>query len=156
MNWRQRIEPYARPLFQLWWRLRRGTTLGVRIIAENEAGQVVLVRHTYIGGWHLPGGGVEAGESAALSAMRELEEEAGLRAIAPPRLVGVFSNHAVFKGDHILLFHASELEACEPDSAGEIEETGWFAPDSLPPDTSPGTQRRLAEYYRGREVSEAW
>ena len=156
MNWRRRVEPYVRPLFQLWWRMRRGTTLGVRIIAENEAGEVVLVRHTYIGGWHLPGGGVEAGETAALSATRELEEEAGMRAKQPPTLVGVFSNHAVFKGDHILLFHTRELEACAPNSAGEIEEIGWFAPDELPQDASPGTRRRLAEFYQKRHVSQEW
>ncbi|WP_300532585.1 NUDIX domain-containing protein [Maricaulis sp.] len=156
MNWRQRVEPYVRPLFQLWWRLRRGTTLGVRVIAENDAGQVVLVRHTYISGWHLPGGGVEAGESAALSAMRELEEEAGMRALEPLKLVGIFSNHAVFRGDHVLLYFASALEACACDSDGEIEEVGWFAPDALPSDTSPGTRRRLAEYYHARQVDEQW
>ena len=44
--------------------VQRPMTLGVRAIALDEAGRVFLVRHTYVPGFHLPGGAVERGETA--------------------------------------------------------------------------------------------
>ena len=49
-------------LFHGWFLLRRPMTLGVRgIVHDAEKGTVFLIRHTYIAGWQLPGGGVEVG-----------------------------------------------------------------------------------------------
>ena len=64
-------------LFQTWFRLSRPMTLGVRAIIENEAGEVLLVRHTYTKGLFFPGGGIERGETAGEALERELQEEAG-------------------------------------------------------------------------------
>ncbi len=38
----------------------------------------------------------------------------------------------------------------------EIREAKFFAPDDLPPDTSPGVRRRLAEFVSGQAPSEEW
>ena len=38
----------------------------------------------------------------------------------------------------------------------EIEEAGWFAPDSLPASLSPATARRIAEYGQGVTGFGAW
>ena len=40
-------------LFHAYARLRRPMTLGVRGLVENSDGQILLVRHTYISGWHM-------------------------------------------------------------------------------------------------------
>src|ERR1700744_583683 len=56
---RQRLEPALRKLFHLYWRFARGMTLGVRAIVVDGEGKVFLVKHSYVAGWHLPGGGVE-------------------------------------------------------------------------------------------------
>ncbi len=93
MPWRRLLQPLARPLYQVYSRLTRGMTLGVRGLVLNEAGEVLLVEHTYMRGWHLPGGGVERGETAEQAMMRELLEEAGVSAIGRPQLVGVHANH---------------------------------------------------------------
>lgn len=156
MSWRKNIEPLLRPLFQVWWRFERGTTLGVRVIARREDGCIALVKHTYVSGWHLPGGGVDSGESAPLAAIRELEEEVGLRAESDPVLLSVHSNHAIFKGDHVLMFEVTRFSQVETDNAAEIEEIGWFDPARPPEEATPATRRRLSEYLAGQGFALEW
>lgn len=144
----------ATPLFRAWMRLSRPMTLGVRALVFDEAGRVGLVRHTYKRGWHLPGGGVERGETAALSIVRECREELGADPLQTA-LVGVFRN-PTFAGDHIVLYQVSAWRACETDSEGEIAETGWFDPHDLPEAVTPATRRRLAEWREKRDPPEDW
>ncbi|WP_084399183.1 NUDIX domain-containing protein [Henriciella aquimarina] len=136
-------------LFQTWFRLSRPMTLGVRGVVENAEGQVLLVRHTYTKGLFFPGGGVERGETALYALERELAEEAGVQPSGPPRLIGIYSNHRVFRNDHVVLYRvvADGWTACATDSAGEIAERIWADPLSPPHDVTPGTGRRLAELY---------
>lgn len=47
-TWRTRIEPFTRPLFFVVSRLSRGMTLGVRGVAVDGEGRVLLVKHTYL------------------------------------------------------------------------------------------------------------
>src|SRR3954452_25429642 len=76
----------------LYWRFARRLTLGVRAAGLDDAGRVLLIRHTYVRGWHLPGGGVEARETALAALKRELFEEALIDASAEPPLHGVYFN----------------------------------------------------------------
>jgi ADP-ribose pyrophosphatase YjhB (NUDIX family) len=131
-------------------------TLGVRGLVLNQAGEVLLVEHTYMRGWYLPGGGVERGETAEQATIRELQEEAGVKVIGRPQLVGVHANHRVFRGDHVLLYRVDAWEPCAASQQGEIKAVGWFAPDGLPHDVSPGTRRRIAEALGGAEASPHW
>ena len=156
MLWRRRIEPFTRPLVYAFFRFRRGLTLGVRAVVTNGAGQVLLLQHTYIHGWYLPGGGVERGETAETAVVRELQEEAGIRALSRPRLVSAHSNEVVHPGDHVLVYRIDAWEPCASDAAGEIHEVGWFDPKALPDDVSPGTRRRLAEVFGAVEVDPMW
>jgi len=143
------------PLVRQYWRLTRSMTLGVRVIAEDEAGRVALVRHSYIPGWHLPGGGVERGETAEEAARREAAEEAGVWADSLS-LFGVYSNHRRFRGDHVIVFRAGAWRAVEATAIGEIVELAWRAPDDLPDGVTQGTRQRLAEAYHGAAFSPHW
>jgi ADP-ribose pyrophosphatase YjhB (NUDIX family) len=146
----------VRAVVARWGRARRGMTLGVRIAARDEDGRVMLVRHGYAPGWHLPGGGVEVGETAEMSAARELVEETGLRA---ERLAfaGLYFNPAFGGRDHVALFRADRFErGPEPEPNREIAERGWFALDALPADTTPATRRRLDELYSEAESDGRW
>lgn len=155
-DWRVRLEPAITPAFRLWWRFARGVTLGVRALVTDEAGRVLLVRHTYRKGWYLPGGGVEHGESALAAVVREAREEAGVEALAQPALIGFYANHAAFKNDHVALYRFSEWRACAPHNNGEIAEAGFFARDALPSGATRGTLRRLAEHFDGLPHSAHW
>ncbi|MGE0741302.1 MAG: NUDIX domain-containing protein [Hyphomonadaceae bacterium] len=155
-DWRIKFEPLITPIFRTWWRLRRGTTLGVRGIATDGSGRVLLVRHTYSAGWHLPGGGVESGETAVASAIREMAEEGGVEAIGAPRLVGFYANHANFPNDHIALFRFETWRPCAATAHSEIAERGFFTLDALPDGVTPGTRRRLAEVFEGAPQSAEW
>jgi ADP-ribose pyrophosphatase YjhB (NUDIX family) len=156
MPWRRMLQPLAWPLYQVHSRLFRGVTLGVRGLVLNEAGEVLLVEHTYMRGWYLPGGGVERGETTETAVIRELQEEAGVKVIGRPRLVGVHANHRVFRGDHVLVYRVDNWEPCTASQQGEIRAVGWFAVDKLPHDISPGSGRRIAEALGGAEASPHW
>jgi 8-oxo-dGTP pyrophosphatase MutT (NUDIX family) len=155
-EWRIRLSPVITPLLRTWWRWRRPTTLGVRVLCKDGEGRVLLVRHGYANGWHLPGGGVERGETAAEAGVRELAEEGGAEAQRPPRLIGFYANHANFPNDHIALYAIDAWRPCPPRDGREIAERGWFAPDAPPNGTTPGTLRRLAEIFDGAPQSATW
>ena len=155
MTWRIRLEPVITPLFHTWWRMSRSMTLGVRGLAQDGEGRVLLVKHTYRDGWYLPGGGVERGETAIQSIQREMAEEGGVEATSTPVLIGFYSNHSVFPNDHVALYRFDKWRPFPP-SPGEIAERGFFALDALPEGVTPGTRRRLAEVFEGAPVSAVW
>ena len=155
-NWRIHVEPFTRPFFFAWSRLTRGKTLGVRAVAGDDEGRVLLVKHTYLAGWWLPGGGVDRGETTQGAVVRELREEAGLVARGAPVLLSLHSNERFFPGDHVAVFRIDAFDMGPRDSQGEIAEIGWFHPSALPDDAHRSTRARLAEIFDGAPISDAW
>lgn len=150
-------ERLVRRLLQAYFRARRSLTLGVRAIVLDDQGRILLVRHTYVPGWHLPGGGVEKGQSVFDALRAELRQEGGLELLERPQLLGVYSNHASFPNDHVVLFAVRRFNRLEvPRSNREIAETGFFAPDDLPQGTTQGTRARIAAFLAGQADSEFW
>lgn len=139
-----------------WFRLTRGTTLGVRAAVIDGEGRVLLVQHSYAPGWILPGGGVERGETAYDAVRREVHEEAGIVIAAEPVLHGVFANHQQFRGDHLACFviRRYRQEAFKP--SREIAAARFYAPNGLPAGTTAGTRRRIAEILDGEPVTPDW
>lgn len=155
-NWRVRLEPVLSPFFRIWWRLTRPMTLGARVICSDEAGRILLVRHSYTEGWYLPGGGVEIGETTREAAIRELAEEGGVEPLETPVLVGLYANQTHFPNDHVALYRVDRCRGCTPRAGPEIAERGFFARDALPEGVTPGTKRRLAEVFDGAPLSDTW
>jgi ADP-ribose pyrophosphatase YjhB (NUDIX family) len=137
--------------------LRRPMTLGVRAIALDADGRVFLVRHTYVPGFHLPGGGVEPRETALDAALRELAEEGRIEPGEPPRLIGFYYNRRHSPRDHVALYllrNVRQTAARPPD--WEIADSGFFPLDALPADTTPSTRARLREYFEGAPQDSIW
>src|SRR5947207_1013985 len=105
---RRACEPAIRRLLHTYWRFARGLTLGVRALVVDETGRIFLVKHSYVSGWHLPGGGVEPGETVLAALTRELAEEGNIVPTAPPRLHGVFFNDRASRRDHVAVRRAHQ------------------------------------------------
>lgn len=146
MTWRRAVEPYTRRLFFAHARLTRGMTLGVRGIVSDADGRVLLVEHSYLHGWWLPGGGVDRGETAETALARELREEAGVVLAGPVRLLSVHANERFFRGDHVLVYHVPAWTRGGASQHGEIVGAEFFAPDALPADVNAASARRIAEW----------
>jgi ADP-ribose pyrophosphatase YjhB (NUDIX family) len=144
-------------LFHFWFLVSRPMTLGVRAIVIDAEDRVLLVRHTYIPGWHLPGGGVERGETMLASLARELEEEGNIVLEEEPRLHGVFFNKAVSPRDHVAVYIVRRFRQTGPRLPDrEISEARFFPCDALPDGISRATRRRLAETVDGAPIGQVW
>jgi len=116
---------------------------GVKALVVTSAGRIVLVRHSYMPGWHLPGGGLKRGETPEQGMLRELGEEIGLLRWA-----------AIGQRD-------GPGDQTDPDCTGpalfivtgaeyrfrpslEIEAAGAFAPEALPDDCAKSVRYHVA------------
>lgn len=145
-------------LFHLYFRFRRPMTMGVRaVVLDGATRAVFLVRHTYVPGWHLPGGGVEAGETVYEALVKELREEGNIVAEARPRLVGIYFNRRASRRDHVAVFLVERFRQTAPKAPdGEIAESGFFPLDRLPRGVTAATRRRIAEALGEREADADW
>ena len=149
--------PLLRRVFHLGALALRGMTLGVRGAAIDERGRVALVRHTYIAGWHLPGGGVERGETAVDAMRREFREEAEIAVEGPMRVHGVYRNAAAAPRDHVVLFVAPAFTRLKPKAPDrEIAECEFFPADAPPDGTTRATRARLCEIREGLSPDANW
>ena len=123
-------------------------TIGTNIVVI-EAGKILLTKRSDIPVWCLPGGGVDAGESVAQTAVREVLEETGLH-VQLTRLVGVYSRPTWgLDGDHVLLFTAVPLGGQLQAQASEVVAQGYFAPDNLPQPLIWWHRQRIADALAG-------
>ena len=134
----------------------RRPTFGVRGIVIDDQSQVLLVRHTYVEGWYLPGGGVSYKEEPYEAMVRELWEEAGVH-VDEADLFGLYANFGGFKSDHIAVYHATAWRPAEaiPKSL-EIAERQFFPIDELPSDATLATRWRLDEWLGRRPQTSTW
>ena len=154
---RRGFEPLLRRLFHLYWRFARGMTLGVRAVVLDGEDRVFLVKHSYVEGWHLPGGGVEVDETCRTALQRELQEEGRIMLTGEPRLHGIFFNGHVSRRDHVVVYIVRDFQQDrKPEPNREIVDCGFFAADALPAETTDGTRLRISEVLRTMPASLTW
>jgi 8-oxo-dGTP pyrophosphatase MutT (NUDIX family) len=121
---------------------------------SRRHGRIFLIKHSYVDGWHLLGGGVETGETFLEALARELVEEGNIRLSASPQLFGIYFNKRASRRDHVALFIVRDfLQDGDPRPNREIVAHGFFHPDALPEDTGRGTRARVAEVFSSAPVS---
>jgi 8-oxo-dGTP pyrophosphatase MutT (NUDIX family) len=154
---RKMSEPALRRIFHLYWRFARGMTLGVRAVVLDGDNRVFLVKHSYVSGWHLPGGGVEVGETFGDALRRELVEEGRIEVLGEPALHGLFLNSHVSRRDHVAVYLIRNFSQDRlPEANREIIACGFFDANALPAETTEGTRLRIAEVLENREPIATW
>jgi len=117
--------------------------------------EILLVREAIDGGWTLPGGWADVGESPSLAVEREVGEEAGL-VVRAVRLIGVYDANRV--PGSMELFHAYKiLFLCEA-IGGELHcslettQVGFFSEQAIPSPLSDHrtTPRHLRDAFAAR------
>lgn len=144
-------------LFHAWFLMTRPMTLGVRAIATDAERRILLVKHTYVAGWHLPGGGVESGETVLEALAKELREEANAELGAPPLLQSVHFNKKVTRRDHVIVYRCDNVRQLAPKRRDyEIIAAEFFPLDALPDDITTSTAERIREFNDGAVPDPFW
>jgi 8-oxo-dGTP pyrophosphatase MutT (NUDIX family) len=129
------------------------TAFGVSGAFFDEGGRVLLVRHRYRPGWHLPGGGVDRGEPPQAAVVRELGEEVGLTG-GSAQFVSLHTQRLGFVTNVVAFYRVQGRVAFKPSL--EIAEICFADPAALPPGTGAPTRRRLAEMAGAAPPSPYW
>jgi 8-oxo-dGTP pyrophosphatase MutT (NUDIX family) len=138
-------------------RLTRGMTLGVRgMLLDGD--RVMLIKHSYIPGWYLPGGGVDPGESIVDALHREVREEVGAVLREPPQLFGIYRNAHADTRDHVALFvsRAWDIRQAPVLPNSEIVACESFRVSDLPEGISAATAIRLREVLHDEPPAVDW
>lgn len=135
----------------------RHPVVGVAIAARTPDGRWLLIRRRDTGGWALPGGTLEWGETLSQAASRELAEEAGAALLGACELFNVYS-----RPERDYRFHAVTIlvtaSVSEPDRSPknplEIADVRLFQQSDLPPSLSMGMTEMLNDVLQGRRMLE--
>lgn len=128
-----------------WWRLSGKRLVGVRVIAFDAAGRVLLVRHSYGSDkWMLPGGGIGRGEAPLAAGIRELAEETGCR-LDHAREIDCHDEPLAGTVNRVHLIAGHAVGRVRPDGR-EIVECRAFAPEALPDNMPAAFGRNLPDW----------
>jgi len=110
----------------------------VVVAVPGPDGTLLLVRRCDSGGWELPGGRVDVGESAAAAAVRETAEESGVL-VTVTGLIGVHSDPGYVvrspagevRQPFVLLLRGREVGGTVRADLHETSDARWFAPAGI-------------------------
>ncbi|MCH2110024.1 MAG: NUDIX hydrolase, partial [Polyangiaceae bacterium] len=130
--------------------LLRRPVVGINIIAKVPDGRIVMIRRGDTGGWALPGGTVEWGETLRSTAERELLEEAGITKAQLGEVKGIYSaidRDPRFHAVTVVVEALVDEPTLAPDNPAEILEVGLFQQEDLPSPLSHSNEDMLAHVH---------
>ena len=102
--------------------------------------------------WALPKGQIDAGESAAETAVREVREETGVSGrlvekLGDVRYTYTWAGERIFKivSFFLLRYTSGRLGDLPPETAHEVDEVRWLPLDEAPKLLAYGGERQMAE-----------
>lgn len=134
--------------FKIYCFIFRPVRMGVRVMMIQDD-KVWLIRHTYLEGWFMPGGGLNRNESLEQAARREAKEETGAE-LGKIILLGVFTNYVQWKTDHTVVFLCKDFKFTGKSDA-EIAELKQFSLSELPKYVY-ASHRKLLEAYNTNRI----
>ena len=130
-------------LRKVWLRVRGGTIRGCMVIALDDQGRVLLVRHSYgTGHWAFPGGGRGRNENPEHAARREFAEELGC-ALGDLSWLGQSRVNHHGATNELDVFAGPVAGTPRPDGI-ELVEARFFARDDLPQPLSRSVAREIS------------
>lgn len=127
-------------------------SVGVKALVVTPSGRIVLVRHSYMAGWHFPGGGLKRGETPEQGIVRELREEIGLVGWATIGQSDEPNDHADPNCTGPALFIVTGADYRFRSNL-EIEAASEFTPEGLPEDCSHSVRRHVAWWQAGKALT---
>ena len=135
------------------FRILKPVSIGVRIMLIHDD-EVLLVKHSYMDEWYLPGGGAKKKETLDQTARREAYEEVGA-SLGNLELLGIYTNFLELRTDHIAIFLCKDF-ILEDKKDWEIEAIKFFPLNNLPKDIAPGIHRRIEDYLNGIQTKDGF
>lgn len=145
------------------WRIKnsllsvlKNKTIGARALVIQDQ-EILLVKHSYLANWYLPGGGVDASEHPICAIKREVAEEVGIILEKDPILFGIYLNRREKRDDFVVIYVVKDWKhMLNHKQDGEISDSRFFDLNDLPTDISPATARRIAEYQQRQPIDPNW
>ncbi|MFG1612278.1 NUDIX hydrolase [Nonomuraea wenchangensis] len=126
-------------------------------VTVDDAGRILMQRRRDTGQWALPMGKMEIGETPSQCAVRETEEETGVR-VEPMGILGIYSDPG-----HVVAYSDGEIRqeyevmliarpvGGRPEANDEASDVRWVEPGELRTlDIHPTQWRQLDDYLERR------
>lgn len=122
------------------------------VLITDHAGRVLLVASPYRDALVQPGGMIEAGESPAAAAEREVAEELGLTVVVTRLLVAHHRPVALLPATMLFVFDTGPIDSRTPLTlqADEISGAYWLSPAEAVQRHTEAGRRRLAAALRAQ------
>ena len=132
LYWLWRILPLTKSMRScLMWLINAKFVVGTSILIQNDAGEILLFKHSYRKGipWGFPGGYMIRGENPDQAIQRELMEESGFE-IKNLKLIEVIQSKEMARMEMLFSGVLEDDRLFVPSK--EVAEARFFSPDQLP------------------------